>query len=85
MDKIISTRMDEASIRCIDILAKKLGSSKKAILENAIKCFAEKMASQKDIDIFTQTSGCWKRNESPAETVQSAKAAMRKSFERYSR
>ena len=42
MDKIMSTRMDEAMIRHIGMLAKRLGTSKKAVLENAVRYYAEK-------------------------------------------
>ena len=37
MDKIMSTRMDEAVIRHIGMLAQKLGTTKKDVLENAIR------------------------------------------------
>jgi hypothetical protein len=40
MDKIMSPRMDEAVIQRIGMSAKKLGTSKKAVLENAIRHYA---------------------------------------------
>jgi predicted DNA-binding protein len=85
MDKIMSARMDEAVIQRIGMLAKKLGTSKKAILENAIRHYAEKMEADLDMDILEQTCGSWRRDESAANTVQSIKEAMRKSQERYKR
>ena len=42
MDKIMSTRMDEAVIRRIGMLADKLGTSKKAVLENAVRHYARR-------------------------------------------
>ncbi|MFH0730569.1 MAG: hypothetical protein V2B19_30020 [Pseudomonadota bacterium] len=85
MDKIISTRMNERVIQSIGILAKKLGTSKKAVLENAVKCFAEKIAAEADLDILAQTLGSWQRDESASDTVQEIKATMAKSQERYKR
>jgi hypothetical protein len=85
MDKIMSTRMDEAVIQHIGILAKKLGTSKKAVLENAVRFYAEKIDSELGVDILAETLGCWHRHETPAETVEGAKTAMRRSQERYKR
>ena len=85
MDKVMSTRMDEAVIRHIDILAKKLGTSKKAVLENAVRCYAEKIGAEQDFDVFTHTFGCWRRDQSAAETVHTIKDTMRKSQERFKR
>jgi hypothetical protein len=85
MDKIMSTRMDEAVIQRINILAKIMGTSKKAVLENAVKCLAEKVAAEKDLDIFVQTSGSWTRDEPCATTVHAIKEKIRASQERYRR
>ena len=85
MDKIMSTRMDEAVIRHIDILAKKLGTSKKAILENAVRYYAEKIETEQGFDVLAHTFGSWRRDESSAETVKRIKDTMRKSQERYKR
>lgn len=85
MDKIMSTRMDDAIVRRVGMLAKMLGTSKKAVLENAIRLYAEKVESEMRIDVLEHTSGCWKRDEDAAETVRSIKKAMRHSQERYKR
>ena len=85
MDKIMSTRMDESIIQHIGMLAKKLGTSKKAVLENAIRYYAEKIEDEQGFDVLSQTFGSWKRHESAAETVHSIKDTMRKSQERYKR
>ena len=85
MDKIMSTRMDEAVIQRIGMLAKKLGTSKKAVLENAIRHYAEKMEAEFNMDILEHTCGSWHRDESAADTVRSIKEAMRESQERYKR
>jgi hypothetical protein len=85
MDKIMSTRMDEAVIRHIGMLAKRLGTSKKAVLENAVRYYAEKIEAEQGFDALTHTFGSWKRDESAAETVSAVKDTMRKSQERYRR
>jgi len=85
MDKIMSTRMDEAVIRHIDMLAKKLGTSKKAVLENAVRYYVERIETELNFDVLAHTFGSWRRDESAAETVKSIKDTMRKSQERYKR
>lgn len=85
MDKIMSTRMDEAVIRRIGLLAKRLGTSKKAVLENAVRYYAEKIEAEQNFDVLTHTLGSWQRDEPAAETVQAIKDTMRKSQERYKR
>jgi hypothetical protein len=71
--------LDPAVIRHIGMLAKRLGTSKKAILENAVWCYAEKIEAEQGFDVLTHTSGSWQRDKSAAETVQDIKDAMRKS------
>ena len=85
MDKIMSTRMDEAVIRHIDVLAKRLGTTKKAVLENAIRHYVKKIDAEQDFDILTHTFGSWQRDKSAADTVRTIKGTMRKSQERYKR
>jgi hypothetical protein len=46
MDKIMLPRMDAAVIQRIGMSAKKLGTSKKAVLEIAIRHYAEKVVVQ---------------------------------------
>jgi hypothetical protein len=77
--------MDEAVIRYVDMLAKKLGTSKKAVLENAIQCYFEKIEAEQGFDVLSDTFGSWQRDETAAETVQNTKYTMRKSQERYKR
>ena len=83
MDKIMSTRMDEALIRRVGMLAKKMGMSKKAVLENAVRFYAERIEEEDGIDVLYQTCGCWNREESADETWRLARNKMRESQERY--
>ena len=68
MDKIMSTRIDEAVIRHIGMLAKRLGTSKKAVLENAVRCYVEKIETEQGFDVLADTFGSWQRDKSAAET-----------------
>ena len=47
MDKIMSTRIDEAVVKRIEMLAKKLNTTKKAVIENAVGYYAEKTELKK--------------------------------------
>ena len=85
MDKIMSTRMDEAVIQHIGLLAKRLGTSKKAVLENAVRYYLEKIEAEQGFDVLTHTLGSWQRDESATETVRRIKDTMRKTQERYKR
>ncbi|MFO7739110.1 MAG: hypothetical protein R6V46_11585 [Desulfatiglandaceae bacterium] len=85
MDKIMSTRMDEAVIQHIGMLAKKLGTSKKAVLENAVRYYAKKIEAEQGFDVLSHTFGIWQRDESEGQTVQAIKDTMSKSQERYKR
>ncbi len=77
--------MDETVIRHIGMLAKKLGTSKKAVLENAVRCYAEKIEAEQGFNVLTQTFGGWERDKSATETVSTIKDTMRDSQERYKR
>jgi hypothetical protein len=85
MDKIMSTRIDEAVIRHIGMLAERLGTSKKAVVENAVRYYAEKIEAEQGFDVLTYTFGGWVRDKSAVETVSAIKDTMRKSQERYKR
>ena len=83
MDKIFSTRIDEAIIQRIGMLAKQLHTSKKAIIEKAVMTFSEKVEKEKSFDLLEQTFGAWKRNEAPQNTIDKARSVFRDSMERH--
>ncbi len=85
MDKILSSRIDEAIIKKIGLLAQKLNTSKKSVIENAIREYSQKVEEDHKIDILEQTSGAWQRSESPAKTVKQVRDVFRKSMERHKR
>lgn len=83
MDKILSARIDEAVIRQIGLLARELKTTKKAVIENAVRLYSEQSGLKKKIDVFEQTCGSWDRSESPEETTHQARSVFRKSMERH--
>jgi len=83
MDKILSARVDETVLNKISFLAQTLHLTKKKVLEGAVQLYAHKMESAGDMNVFSQTSGAWKRSEPIDQTVSHAKNAFRKSMERH--
>ena len=83
MDKVLSARVDEAVIRQIGLLARELKTTKKAIIESAVRLYSEQSDLKKQLDVFEQTCGSWNRSESPDETVNQARSAFRKSMKRH--
>jgi hypothetical protein len=60
-----------------------LGTTKKAVLEDAVRCYAEKIATEEGFDVLTHTFGCWQRNQSAAEIVRVVKETIRNAQERH--
>ena len=83
MDKILSARVDEAVIQRIGALARQLGTTKKAIIESAVRSFAQRIEEEKGTDVLQQTFGAWDRKETPQTTVKKARKAFRDSMRRY--
>lgn len=83
MDKILSARVDEAVLYRLNMLAKSLHMSKKAVLEGAILAFAEKVKANREIDILEKTYGAWQREESVEETIDQTREKFRSSVMRH--
>ncbi len=83
MDKIMSTRVDESVTFLLDHLAQKLHTSKKNIVETAIRMYSEKVNGQNDFDTFKETCGVWKRDESASVTIKKARKKFNSSFTRH--
>ena len=84
MDKILSARVDESIIRRIGVLARQIGTTKKAVIEEAVRVYAEKVQSG-EADVFDQTLGAWSRKESPDQTVAKVRKAFRGAMGRHRR
>jgi hypothetical protein len=83
MDTILSARVDDAVAKRLTLLARRLKTSKKAVLERAISELAERLELEEEFDVLDHTHGVWKRSGTPDETVADAKGAFRKSMKRY--
>ncbi len=83
MDKIMSTRVDESISFLIDSLSQTLHTSKKNIVETAIRMYSEKVIAKKNIDVFAETCGTWNRKESTTTTIKKARKAFNSSFNRH--
>ena len=69
MDKVMSTRLNESIISLLDALSKMYHLPKKRILEEAIEDYARKKDIENNLDIFAMSSGAWKRDMKPDESI----------------
>ena len=83
MDKILSARLDEAVVERIGFLAKKLNTTKKAVIENAIDAYSKKVDLIEKVDLLEHTLGTWQRKETPDAIREKARKKFIKSMERY--
>ena len=83
MDKILSTRVDESVIQRIGVLARQLGTTKKAVVEGAIRLYAATVDEQENCDVFKRTSGAWKRDESGGQIILEARRIFQESMGRH--
>jgi hypothetical protein len=83
MDRIFSARVDETTIRKIGLLAEKLKTTKKAIIEEAIRSYAEQSETHKILDALEESFGVWKRREQPEETLREVREKFRRSMKRH--
>jgi len=82
MDKVFSTRLDESVAQRISGLARRLHTSKKRVIEEAVTLLESTLGESQSAVFLDQSFGAWNRDESAAETVEAARAAFRQSFER---
>ena len=85
MDRIFSARLNEAAIQKVGTLARKLRTTKKAVLEAAIDAYSEQVNPDQFAEILKETCGAMKRKESPAATVARIRKETEKSMTRYHR
>ena len=82
MQKIFSTRLDEATLNEMDRATRKLGMSKRQFLEEAIQLRVERLSRDAEGDVWSETLGAWQRRESGATTIRRARRVFRRAFER---
>ncbi len=82
MDKILSARIDEGVAALLDALSRKLGKSKKSILEEALRGYADQAGKGQPLDVLEETWGAWNRRETAGTTARKARKAFRTSLGR---
>lgn len=82
MDRILSARVDEATLRTLRQLAARRGTTQKAILNGAIAEYARKL-EEEGADWLAASHGCWKRREAPEKTIAKGRQAFRRSMRRH--
>lgn len=85
MEKILSTRIDEAVFHLITSLAVRMQTSKKAIIEESVRLLNSYYEQEHATDVLAETSGAWNRNELPSETVAEIRSKFNLSLERNKR
>ncbi|MCP4664998.1 MAG: ribbon-helix-helix protein, CopG family [Deltaproteobacteria bacterium] len=83
MDKVLSERVDESTVRRIRLLARRLDTSKKKIIESAIQMYASKIEEEQNLDVLDQTFGAWHREESVDQLSQEVRKVFRSSMMRH--
>ena len=85
MQKIFSTRLDEATLNEMERATRKLGISKRQFLEEAIQLRAERLNRDTDGDVWAETLGAWRRPEPAETTIRRARQVFRRTFTRHRR
>ena len=85
MDKILSARVDEIVIRRIGSLARRLRTSKKAVIERAITELSSRVEAGESDSEIVESFGAWCREESPDDTRDQVRGAFQDSMERHHR
>jgi hypothetical protein len=83
MDKVISARLDESAIVEMERVTRQLGMTKKRFLEEAIHGHVQRLAASSAKDVWSETSGSWKRREAVAATVKKAREAFSAAYKRH--
>jgi predicted transcriptional regulator len=83
MDKVFSTRLDESVADRIGGLARRLKTSKKRVIEEAVALLEASLGKGVSTAFLDESFGAWRREESADETVETARETFRQSFERH--
>ena len=85
MEKVFSTRLDEATLDELNRVTRRLGVTKRRFLEEAIRLHARQSSAEGDADVWAETLGAWRRREGAPATIRRARRAFRQSFQRHDR
>ena len=83
MDRILSARISDAVYRKIGALSRKMHTSKKSVIEQAITRFERQTEQDNKTTVFDQTCGTWKREEPAEDTVNRIRMKFRNAMNRY--
>ena len=83
MERIMSIQIDDSVVELIDQIVREKKLSKKKIIEEAIKYFWQKIQGEKELDIFQDSFGAWKRDEPVEETVKKPQLVFNQSMQRH--
>jgi hypothetical protein len=82
MDKVFSARLDEKIVDDIDRTSRRLGISKKQLVEEAIRLRVAHARTGAD-DVWAETCGTWRRRESPLATIEKTRRAFEAGMHRH--
>ncbi len=85
MDRIFSARVDESLVAQIRLLAKRLHTSQKNVLESAIRIFSDSLEGLNMPKVFDETCGAWTRKGSPDALRTEIKTLFHKGMGRHHR
>lgn len=83
MDKIISARVPERTAHAIGSLARRLRTSKKRVIVEAIAAYEAQVEKEKGRDVLAETWGAWGESEHPKKTVERIRKTFQQSMERH--
>jgi predicted transcriptional regulator len=83
MDKVLSARVDQTVAAQIGSLARRLRTSKKRVIENAVRSYAQELDREQRFDALEASCGAWQRKEPVCRTVERARSAFRRAMERH--
>jgi hypothetical protein len=85
MDRIFSTRLDEATLDELERVTRRLGITKRRFLQEAIHLRARQPDAVGGTDVWAETLGAWRRRESVPATMRRIRAEFDRSFQRHHR
>jgi predicted transcriptional regulator len=83
MDRVLSVRVDEATIDELDRAARRLGVSKKRLVEEAIRLRIRDTQRSGATDVWAETCGAWRRRTPASRTVRQVRRAFTAAMERH--
>jgi hypothetical protein len=85
MDKVFSTRLDEATLDELDRVTRRLGVTKRRFLQEAIRLRARQPDATAGADVWAETLGAWRRPERAPATIRRIRKQFQRSFQRHHR